>query len=390
MKKLFIISFLFLSFTTIYGQDSDTTLLRKLVEKQVLSQKEADEIMQKNKAKPQTISVAAAPSSETSVIPQKVRDAFNTPYMNFSGYGLLLYKYNDVAKIKHDLNPRVVFLNMSGKLNNNIGYSLMAEFVNPMIYEFYGTWSPSSAFNLKLGQMKVPFTLENPISLTQLETVYNTRTISSLVGMADDVWKLQNGKNNTGRDAGFTISGSLFKKNDFNLLEYNMGVFQGTGITTAEKDNNKDFAAQVMLQPIKGFRIGGGTYFGAATYALSSSAPVASHVRNRWALSTEYKSDRLYARSEWLHGNDGGIDKEGLYGTLVYYVLPKKVNILGKVDYFNKNKDANQEVMDYTLGANYYFYKQCRIQLNYTYSDYSKQWGAENSNSIQAQFQVVF
>lgn len=382
MKKLFIIAFLFLSFTITYGQDVDTTLLRKLVEKQVLTQQEADEIIQKNR--PQTS------EHKTESIPQKIREAFNTPYLNFGGYALLMYKYSDVNPVKHDLNPRLVFISMNGKLINTIGYTVLAEFVSPLVHELYGIWAPSETFNLKVGQMKVPFTIENQFSLTQLETVYNTRSISSLASMADDVMKLQNGRNNGGRDIGINASGTLIKMKGYNLLEYGIGVFQGSGISSAEKDNKKDFSAQLLLQPVKGFRFGGSVYFGAATYALSSEVAAETHTRDRWALSAEYRGDKFYARTEWLHGNDGGIKKEGLYGTVLYNLIPKKVNVTGKVDYFNKNKETNAEVMDYTIGANYYFFQQCRVQLNYMYSDYSKQWGARNSNTVYAQLQFLF
>lgn len=383
MKKLFIISFFLLSFTAIYSQDSDTTLLRKLVEKQVLTQQEADEIMFENQSKSER--------SEAESIPHKIREAFNSPYMNFGGYALLTYRYSDVAKVKHDLNPRLVFISMNGKLTKTLGYAVLFDFANPLLHELYGTWSPSEAFNLKLGQMKVPFTLENQYSLTQLETVYNTRSISSLASMTDDVMKLENGRNNGGRDIGISASGSLINMKGYNFLEYGIGVFQGSGISSPEKDNKKDFTAQVLLQPIKGFRFGGSVYFGHATYTFDEKIePAATHKRDRWALSAEYKDDRFYARSEWLHGKDADFKREGLYGTALYYIIPQKVNIMGKVDYYNKDKKTNAEVVDYTVGANYYFYKQCRVQLNYTYSDYSHKWDAPNSNLVYAQFQVVF
>lgn len=382
MKKLFIIFVLFLSFKAVYSQDADTTLLRKLVEKQVLTQQEADEIILKKQTKTN--------KTEAGLIPQKIREAFNTPYLNFGGYALLMYKYSDVSNVKHDLNPRLVFVSMNGKLNKNIGYTVLFDLANPLLHELYGIWAPSDAFNLKLGQMKVPFTLENQFSLTQLETVYNTRSVSSLASMADDVMKLQNGRNNGGRDVGINASGTFIKMKGYNLIEYGIGLFQGSGISSSEKDNKKDFSAQVMLQPIKGLRLGGSVYFGSATYLMTGGLEAQTHTRDRWALSAEYRGNRFYARSEWLHGNDGGIKREGLYGTALYNIIPKRVNLVGKVDYFNKNKDNNAEVMDYTIAANYYFYEQCRIQLNYTYSDYSKKWEANNSNTIYAQLQIVF
>lgn len=129
---------------------------------------------------------------------------------------------------------------------------------------------------------------------------------------------------------------------------------------------------------------------GEATYIKVGETEGSDHVRNRWYLSTDYKSDRFNARAEWINANDGGIDKEGLYGLASYYITPKKLQALGKVDYYNKNKSINSEAIDYTLGINYYIYNQCRIQLNYTYSDYNSTWGTKDSNTVLAQLQIGF
>ena len=113
-------------------------------------------------------------------------------------------------------------------------------------------------------------------------------------------------------------------------------------------------------------------------------------MRNRWIVSSDYKSDRLYTRAEWIKANDAGIAKEGLYGLVRYYFLPEKLSAIGKIDYLNQNKDTGDEVIDYLVGLDYYFYKQCRIHLNYTYSDYSRVWGEKNSHHVVAQLQFVF
>ncbi|MDL2215143.1 OprO/OprP family phosphate-selective porin, partial [Dysgonomonas sp. OttesenSCG-928-M03] len=83
-------------------------------------------------------------------------------------------------------------------------------------------------------------------------------------------------------------------------------------------------------------------------------------------------------------------DREGLYGMAQYYLAPKKFNVAAKVDYYNKDRKLNQEVTDYTVALNYYFFPECRLQLNYTYSDYTNKWGAKNSNNVLAQMQIVF
>lgn len=383
MKKLLLSGVLLLSAACVFAQTKeDDALLKKLVDKQILTQQEADEIAKENNKTSQ-------PASFGQKV-EKVRDAFNTPYMKFGGYGLLMYKYSDVSNIKHDFEPRVVFLHMGGKLTNTVSYFVMAELVDPLLHELYLDWTPSKEFNIRAGQFKVPLSLENQISLTNLETVMYSRTISSLISMGDDVMKLQNKRNNGGRDIGIQASGSLASLGNHDLIQYSLGVFQGSGITTREQNNTKDFAGTLLFQPIKGFRAGVGAYFGQATYSNDGGVTVADHVRNRWGISSDYHTDRLTARAEWFKGNDGGIDREGIYGSLMYYFAPKKFNAVAKVDYYNSNKSINREVTDYTLGINYYFYPQCRFQLNYTHSDYTKKWGAEDSNTVYAQLQVVF
>ncbi len=304
MKKLLLALTLFTVYTFTYAQDVNNELLKKLVEKNILTQNEADSI-QISAQPPQK-----EPGSFDQAI-EKVRTAFNTPYMQFGGYGLMMYRYNDVSNIKHDVNARVIFLHMrGGELFKNFSYFAMMEFVNPTLTEFYIDWTPSSAFNVKLGQAKIPLSLENQFSATVLESVSNSRSVSTLIGMGDDVLRLQNGKNNGGRDLGIQVYGNLFETKTHHLLEYKIGLYQGTGLITSETNNTKDFAGNILLQPVKGFRIGGGAYFGEATYTKNGETETRDHVRNRWIASTDYKSDRLYARAEYIRANDGGIKKE--------------------------------------------------------------------------------
>lgn len=382
MKKITALILLFVLHGGIAAQNSDD-LLKKLVEKNVLTQSEADQLRE---------SSAKEEKPSTTQTVEKVRNFFNSPYLQFGGNGQLMYRYSDVDQIHNDFKAKNLFLSVNGKLNDAFRYGFLVEFVNPSVQEFWGEWTASKMFNLKVGQFKSPFTMESQLVPATLETASYSRTISNLVGYAgeDDVLKKQNNKNNFGRDAGMMVSGELISLANHNLIQYSAGVFQGTGVTTGETNNGKDFAGILLLQPVKGFRIGGGAYLGQATYTKVGETVVSDHVRDRWYLSADYKSDRFYARSEWVHGNDGGIDKEGVYGLGMFYLIPKKLNVLAKVDYYNKNKDVNSEVIDYTAGVNYYFYPMCRVQLNYTYSDYSNKWDAPNSNIVFAQLQIAF
>lgn len=382
MKKIILFAAMCLSISFISAQNTED-LLNKLVEKNVLTASEAEELRKSSTAGQQK----ALPAKV-----EKVRNFFNSPYFQMGGNGQIAYTYSDVNRIHHDFKAKNLFLIVNGKLNDSFRYGFILELVNPSVQEFWGEWTAAKEFNLKAGQFKSPFTLESQLVPATLETTGYSRTISNLVGYAgtDDVLRLQNGKNNFGRDAGIVASGELVPISGHSLIQYSLGVFQGTGVTTSEVNNTKDFAGMLLFQPVMGLRIGGGAYFGQATYLMAGADAVSDHVRNRWYLSADYKSDRFNARAEWINGNDGGIKKEGVYGLGMYYLLPQKLNVLGKVDYYNRNKDVNSEVVDYTLGINYYFYTQCRVQLNYTYSDYSNKWGAENSNAVTAQLQIAF
>ncbi|NDV67397.1 porin [Dysgonomonas sp. 25] len=380
MKKLLFILILILFTSTIYAQnDVNSGLLQKLVEKQVLTQEEADELLKESAAKPDNNKIEEAAA--------KVRSIFNnTPYLQIGGYGLFLHTYDNTKAVKHNTRTRVVYLHARGQLTDKLSYFFMSEFVNPMVYEYYIDWTPIKEANIRLGQFKVPYTIENPYSATALETVFNTRSVSALAGMGDDVMQYQNGINNSGRDLGVQVSGNAL--ND--LIDYKIGLFQGAGMNTSDKDNSKNLAGTILFQPIKGLKVGGSAIWGEATYKLPHEAVEDTHVRNRWSIGGEYRSDRLYVRSEWLRGKDGKTDKEGLYGTAKYYILPTKLNLVGKVDYFNQDKESNSEVLDYLIGADYYFYTNCRIQLNYLYSDYSEKWDQKNSHQVMAQLQIVF
>ena len=83
MKKgvtLFILCFL--SLTYMHGQKKENKLLDKLVEKNVLTESEAADIRK------ETLQTEAKPALSQSI--DKVRNAFNTPYMQFGGNGQMM------------------------------------------------------------------------------------------------------------------------------------------------------------------------------------------------------------------------------------------------------------------------------------------------------------
>jgi phosphate-selective porin len=334
---------------------------------------------------------------------KKTKDAFMSDAFQLYGYGQIIAnasEYPDrgqtrtTANNSFDVARAILFA--TGKLGdkNQFGYMLMYDFgPNSCMHELYGEWLLKDAVNVRFGQYKIPFTIENPMSPTRLETIYFSRSASAMAGSTGDFNQFGvSGPGGSvsvkaGRDAGLQLSGKLFKKDNFFRLEYYTGLFNGTGFNTKDNNNHKDFIGTAYYQPILGLRIGGSVYSGKLDYAQNGQ-PVAGHVRNVQAVSAEYNSKSFYGRSEFLTANNGGVKRKGYYGSAVWKLAPNKWDVLGKYDFYDKDTAVGQnETQDITAGINYYFAFLCRVQLNYIYTN-DKALG--KNNAVAAQLQLFF
>ena len=349
------------------------------------------------------VSLFSMTFSQGTIIEQ-AKSAFTSENFHLSGYGQFIYtateKTGRISQVSTDtynnLDVARVILFAVGKLGveNQFGYMVMYDFgPNPMLHELYGEWMPMDALNLRIGQYKTPFTIENPMSPTRIETIYFTRSALAMSGSAGDFNQFNPdgtyGGVKAGRDPGIQISGKLFAKDDFHQLTYFGGLFNGTGLNIDDNNSHKDFLGSLYYYPVKELRVGGSLYSGKLYHSFGDSDVLAAnHVRNRWAASAEYSGKKFYARSEYIQANDGGLDRCGAYASAVWKIVPDKWEVLGKYDYYNDNMDASgNEVSDITVGANYYLSYLSRIQLNYIYTD-NKALGT--NNLLAAQLQIFF
>lgn len=381
-----MIRFLFIcvaiAFSTVaFSQVDNQLLLKKLVEKQIISNEEAEEITLEAK-KEQTL--------ERDRLEDKIK-SFLSPnrYLQIGGYALLHQSYNNTKHVKNETAVRFAFLSIKGEPIKNLNYFVLFSLRHADLTEYNVNWRINNALQIKVGQQKTLITLENQISLVNLEFIQNAKMMDYLIGGGYDVLSLQNLKHNSGRDIGFKVYGDLFKVENHAMIEYAIGMYQGSGINTPAQRSNKDFAASVLVSPVSGFRIGGGAYFGQAVYGIEGKLPKQAHVRNRWIASSDFKKDNFSARVEYAYANDAGTNKEGCYSVISWRFHPK-FDLLAKMEYYNDNKTTGKEFMDYGTGANFWFGKMCRIQANYTYTDFSKIWGQKNAHLVEAQLQIVF
>ena len=336
------------------------------------------------------ISISFGQSSENILdenILQKIKTAFNySDVFNLFGYGQALYQASDNNEINNEMKVNRVILFATGNLNPKISYMVMYDFgPNAKMHELYGEYTPTDAISARFGQFKIPFTIENPMSPTRWEGIYGSLSVNALAGVSTDVIGAK-----AGRDMGLQLSGKLLKKNDFHQIEYAAGLFNGTGINTSENNNHKDFIGTLIYQPVRGLKLAYSGYSGKAPYLTQDKQGAydfKNHVRNRWSVGGEYTDSQWYARSEYLCGNDGGINRDGFYFVGMWKPLPDKLEIFGKYDYYNPDKDCKTTKMyEYTAGINYYFGYLSRIQLNYIRSDFND----KINNTIATQLQLFF
>ena len=108
--------------------------------------------------------------------------------------------------------------------------------------------------------------------------------------------------------------------------------------------------------------------------------------RDRVSVGAEWKSREVNVRAEYLAGKDGDVDSYGGYVTASVPVA-KDLELVASADYYDRNPDMDYYQTNLTGGIQYWFFKKCRLQLQYTrcLSNFT-----DDYNWLQAQVQVAF
>lgn len=286
----------------------------------------------------------------------------------FSGYTItnFLYQQDEGSSF----NLRHMTLGLAGDLGSNFDYKIQLAFAGtPKIQDAYGRLKFNDAINVQIGQFKVPFSLENPLSPTSLEAFENSMIVSSLCG---------------GRDIGVALYGSL---GDNKIVEYSVGVFNGSGTNKADKDKYKDYIGRLIFNtPVEGLVLSGSFHFG-------NEDDAGKHIAyNRYAAGLKYDSDGLFARSEYLWGSDNLINTDGAYALLGYKINPR-VKAFAKYDWeHHKIKDGNisAEANSVTAGVAYYLNSKVFFRLQYEMVQPDVQVSDKILNNVGAAVTIQF
>lgn len=348
--------------------------------------------MRKQFFKTSSLAVAMAVFSSVAAMGQQ-RDSQSIDWMKeltnrieLHGYAQGGYSYDDInGKTNSSFNLKRTLFWAKARVTDRFSFLFMHDF-SSVVQEYYLDYrfSNDKSLNFRLGQFKHSYSMENPLSPTMLELIdVYSQAVLYLAGEGPDPL---NGVN-YGRDLGMMLYGDLFN----NKVHYELAVMNGQGINRKDGNSDKDLIVHLEYKPTEQFRIVGtaqkGRGHAVGTAAWNPGVQVGDNYRrDRVSLGAEWKSKDVNIRAEYLAGKDGDVDSHGGYVTTSIPVA-KNLDIVASADYYDRNTKMDYYQTNLTGGLQYWFYKKCRLQLQYTrcISHFS-----DDYNWLQGQVQVAF
>lgn len=373
--------------------------------------------MKQKTCKWRTLAVLMAVFSSVAAMGQQPSSADDTDWMKnltsritLNGYAQAGWAWQDAGGVTtNSYNLKRTLLWAKARITDRWSFLFMHDF-SSVVQEFYTDYrlTRDRSLSVRFGQFKHSYTMENPLSPTALELIdVYSQAVLYLAGEGPDPL---NGVN-YGRDQGLMVYGDLLNSK----LHYELALMSGQGINRRDQNNQKDFIAKLEVRPLDGLRIGGSGYVGTGcavgTAAWNPAIWVGDNYRrNRYAVGAEYKTS-AYAgskfkearpasiRAEWLGGQDGDVGSRGGYVTICVPVVDA-LDVVASGETFDRNTTTDGwEQTNLTVGLQYWFYKKCRLQVQYVYknayltgspSDPTSQFVHGANHSIQCQLQVRF
>ena len=300
-----------------------------------------------------------------------------TSRITLNGYAQGGFAWDDAnGKQTNSFNLKRTLLWAKARITDRWSFLFMHDF-SSVVQEYYTDYriSKQNQLNFRIGQFKHSYTMENPLSPTMLELIdVYSQAVLYLAGEGPDPL---NGVN-YGRDMGAMIYGDVLK----NKLHYEFAVMNGSTINKKDNNNHKDLLGKIEVRPIDGLRIVASGYLGKG-HALHTAAwnpdiqEGDNYTRNRYSIGAEYKYGQfapgkykearpVSIRAEWLGGKDGEVGSRGGYITTAIPIT-QGIDIVASAETFNRNTTIDGwDQTNLTAGLQYWFFKKCRLQLQYT------------------------
>ncbi len=315
-----------------------------------------------------------------------------------SGYVQAGYEWSDESS---SFFIKRVRLDLRGDIARKLDYRVQLEFASsPKIVDAYLQYRPFRQLNFKLGEYKIPFTIENTDYVPlKFELIEYPLALQRLMGFAEPIGGrmvggvMQGGETlkDTGRDMGLTLHGSFFPCGERALLSYDVGVLNGAGINLRDNNRSKDVVARLTLRPVRGLTLSGSWYGG--EYGADCLE------RQRVSAGVCYDRGRGVLRGEWIGGRTGYAATEeyaaGTFDSSGWYVLggvrltPTLMPVVRYDTLLPDTASADSRQTNWTAGILWHPVRPLRCQLNYTYEHYAAP-GMTDRNVVAVMLTGIF
>jgi phosphate-selective porin len=282
-------------------------------------------------------------------------------------------------------------------------------------------WHQFPAAQIKAGQYKAPFGLEQLTPDTTLLTIERT---------------LPTGAITPDRQIGAELWGKPFTSiwpEQENLLTYYAGIFNGNGRNITINDNNNFmFAGRLELQPFTGKVFGQPSFLKLGGDVLNSRDEAGVNIsqssnllvnddgslspfvlpspdeRTAWSVDAwlelgpfdligEYLQEHVEGRTvNGMPPAFSNFTTDGFYVTGAYFVVPKKLQAVVQWQYLNPGQKGNDGLYSILAGLNYYIRgDNLKLMVNYihTWSDFRQanpEFGEDQFDEVIGRMQLMF
>ncbi len=281
-------------------------------------------------------------------------------------YGALWDKDTDTFSLRR------ARITLAGEIVKNLRFKMTIDVAKSQpLLDAEIEFAPSKLAGLRVGQFRVPFSLESYTSTADLDLINRAAVVDTLAPGRDN--------GSSGRDVGAVAFGGT------SWVEYAAGLVNGAGINKADANSHKDFSGRVVLKPFKFLAVGGSLYRGRQT--VTADAPLVA--RNKEGLEAVLSVSRFSAKGEYIHAEDDLVSKSGWYAQAGCFALPGKLQAVVRYETLDLDRaipDNGTNVT--TLGLNWFIHGRTKLQLNYEI--HGLEAGGRAKSGLLAQLQAAF
>ena len=179
----------------------------------------------------------AMAQADASVI-NKVAQRFS-----FTGYAQAGWEYHDQSDPNNEFSINKIILMSNFKVTDEVNAFAMFDFKGFTLHELWVNYRVKPWLQVKLGQFKTPFSIENPLSPASLEMITQTSLVTNHMICGASPTMMPAG---AGRDIGLNVGGDAGT-----WLTYDLAVMNGAGRNKRDDNSWKDFVARLTLHPVQ-------------------------------------------------------------------------------------------------------------------------------------------